>query len=349
MRPRPTTARRTRAPPLKRLRKPSTPEAEAELSRLCNFSQLTPGTGTLAPIWYRAMMASVKMTLFRRTGTLKMLAGRESMALPLSEVPERGSLAIHQSIARGGRTLRKRQRHTLDATPCGGDGRLGRLGERVDRDPDWAAERSVPQDLDEGLRADQAGLDQRRHRDLVGAQRVERGQVHRCVLDPEGVLEPLQLGNALHQGELSTLEAGRQGVASLLTLGPTARRLVALPSGATADPALGRGRALGRRQIVELHLDTSSMRIRCGTRASMPLISGRSGSSLDCPMPRSPRARRVPRCFGLVPMAERVCVTSRRDSPVSFLVVAAMVSASPPQTGRSRACARGRPAGRRPA
>ena len=46
--------------------------------------QLTPGTGTFAPIWYRAMMASVKMTLLRRSGTLKMLASRESMALPLS-------------------------------------------------------------------------------------------------------------------------------------------------------------------------------------------------------------------------------------------------------------------------
>jgi hypothetical protein len=29
-------------------------------------------------------MASVKMTLLRRSGTLKMLASRESMALPLS-------------------------------------------------------------------------------------------------------------------------------------------------------------------------------------------------------------------------------------------------------------------------
>src|ERR1700722_19075521 len=335
MTPRPKTARRTRAPPLKRLRKPSTPEAEAELSRDCNFAQLTPGTGTLAPIWYRAMMASVKMTLFRRSGTLKMLASRESMALPLSEVPERWSLAIHQSVARGGRALCKRQRHTLDATPRGGDGRLGRLGERVGRDPDRAAERSVSQDLDERLRADKTGLDQRRHRDLVGAQRVERGQVHRCVLDPKGVLEHLQLRNALHQGELSTFEAGRHSVASLLAFGATAGRLVALSPGAAADPALGRGRALGRRQIVELHLDTSSMRIRCGTRASMPRISGRSGSSVDWPMPRRPSARRVPRCCGVVPMAERVCVTSRRGAPVAFLVVAAMVSASPPRTSRA--------------
>src|ERR1700728_2813668 len=128
MTPSPKTASRTGAPTLKSLRKPSTPDAEAELSRLCNFAQLTPGTGTFAPIWYRAMMASVKMTLFRRSGTRKILASRESMALPLSRVPER-SLAVHQGIARGGRTLRKRQSHTLDATARGGDGGLGRLGE----------------------------------------------------------------------------------------------------------------------------------------------------------------------------------------------------------------------------
>src|ERR1700721_3229997 len=101
MTPRPKTARRTRAPPLKRLRKPSTPEAEAELSRDCNFDQLTPGTGTFAPIWYRAMMASVKMTLFRRSGTRKILASRESMALLLSRVVL-VSLAVHRGVARAG-------------------------------------------------------------------------------------------------------------------------------------------------------------------------------------------------------------------------------------------------------
>ena len=79
MTPRPNTARRTSAPPLKRLRKPRTPEAEACDSRLCSLPQLTPGTGMFAPTWYRAITASVKMTLFRRSGTLKMLASRESM------------------------------------------------------------------------------------------------------------------------------------------------------------------------------------------------------------------------------------------------------------------------------
>ncbi len=82
MTPSPNTARRTSAPPLKRLRNPSTPEADAEDSRLCSLAQFTPGTGMFAPTWYRAMMASVKTTLLRRSGTLKMLASRESIALP---------------------------------------------------------------------------------------------------------------------------------------------------------------------------------------------------------------------------------------------------------------------------
>ena len=138
MTPRPKTARRTRAPPLKRLRNPSTPEAEAWLSSPCRRAQLTPGTGTFAPIWYRAMTASVKTTLLRRSGTLKMLASRESMRV--LSVPARvRSLAVHQGVARGGRApVREGQRHPLDATARGGDGRLGRLGERVRRDPDRA-------------------------------------------------------------------------------------------------------------------------------------------------------------------------------------------------------------------
>ena len=88
MTPRPKTASRTSAPPLKRFKNPSTPEAEAELSRLWSRDQLTPGTGMFAPIWYRAMTARVKMTLLRRSGTLKMLASRESM--PFLSVRARG-------------------------------------------------------------------------------------------------------------------------------------------------------------------------------------------------------------------------------------------------------------------
>src|SRR5271169_3554844 len=175
MTPRPKTARRTRAPPLKRFRKPSTPDAEAELSSPCRRAQLTPGTGTLAPIWYRAMTASVKTTLLRRSGTLKMLASRESMALPLSGVPV-WSLSVHQGVARRGRSpVRVGQWHPLDATPGGGDRRLGRLGERVRRDADGPGEGALAEDLDQRLGPHQTGLHQALDGDLVGLERGERG------------------------------------------------------------------------------------------------------------------------------------------------------------------------------
>ena len=132
-------------------------------------------------------------------------------------------------------------------------------------------------------------------RHLVDAQGVERRQVDRGVLDAEGVGEPLQLGDALHEGELATLEAGRHGVAGLLPLGPATGRLVALAAGAAADPALGRGGTLGRCQIVELHFETSSTLIRCGTRAIMPRDLGAVGQLVglaDAAQARAPAACR---------------------------------------------------------
>src|SRR5580700_10001656 len=48
----------------------------------------------------------------------------------------------------------------------------------------------------------------------------------------------------------------------------------------------------------------------------MPRISGRSGSTFFWPIPRRPRARSVPRCLGLVPIAERTWVTRSNGSGV---------------------------------
>src|SRR6516225_2482714 len=422
MTPRPNTARRTSAPPLKRFKKPSTPEADADDSRLCRRAQLTPGTGTLAPTWYSPMIASVKTTLLRRSGTLKMLASRESMPCPLSAALARtlAALAVHQGIARGrGTTVGVRQRHPLDATARGGDRRFSRLGKCMGRHPHRPGEGALPEHLDQRLRADQTGLHQGLDRDGVLPEGLEGRQVDRRVADPERVGEALELRDPLHQGQLAALEAGRHGVAGLLSLRAAAGRLVALAAGAAAHPALGLGGTLGRRQVVELHFATSSTRTRCGTRAIMPRISGRSGRSLVWPMPRRPSARSVPRCLGLDPMAERVWVTTRWGVPAvpagaflaaaalagalvlagagalvalaavavavflaagaffvaaallagaflagafvaspasaasaavtSSVVSSAMVSGPPPRRGPSRACARGKPAARRPA
>src|SRR6185295_12402912 len=49
--------------------------------------------------------------------------------------------------------------------------------------------------------------------------------------------------------------------------------------------------------------------MRWGTRAIIPRISGRSGNTFVCPMPRSPSARSVPRCLGFVLIDDFTCVT----------------------------------------
>ena len=79
--PSPNTAMRVRAPPLNRLRNPSTPDDFDAASSWATFEKLTKGTGTFAPNWYRAMMVSVKRTFLRRSGMRKMLARLASMGL----------------------------------------------------------------------------------------------------------------------------------------------------------------------------------------------------------------------------------------------------------------------------
>ena len=72
--------------------------------------------------------------------------------------------------------------------------------------------------------------------------------------------------------------------------------------------------ALGGLQVVDLdgHGVVALLdRDEVGTWASIPRISGRSGRVFDWPMRPRPRARSVPRCLGLVPMADRVWVTVR--------------------------------------
>ena len=79
--PSPNTAMRVSAPPLNRLRNPSTPDDFDAASSWATFEKLTKGTGTFAPNWYRAMMVSVKRTFLRRSGMRKMLAKLASMGL----------------------------------------------------------------------------------------------------------------------------------------------------------------------------------------------------------------------------------------------------------------------------
>src|SRR5207249_11784435 len=101
--------------------------------------------------------------------------------------------------------------------------------------------------------------------------------------------------------------------ARALALGAATRGLAPTPT-STASDADGAGVGSGRwLQIVNLHAVTSSTLTRWGTLATIPRISGRSGSVFDLPMRPSPRARKVPFCFGLAPIADRVWVTRNSD------------------------------------
>ena len=114
------------------------------------------------------------------------------------------------------------------------------------------------------------------------------------VLDAERVVEALGLRGAPVQRRLATFEPGRNLAARALALGAAAGGLAALAADAPADPLLGPLRAWRGLEVVDLHL-TSSTVTRCGTRAIMPRISGRSGNVFDEPiLPQPERAQRAP-------------------------------------------------------
>ena len=124
-----------------------------------------------------------------------------------------------------------------------------------------------------------------------------------------GFLNPFAFGRAAVQRRLATFEAGRHGAARALALGAAAGGLAALAADAATDaalrPAANPARASGRGPS----LRSPPRDTRCGTRASMPRISGRSGRTFVEPIRPSPSARKVPRCFGFVPIVDRTSVT----------------------------------------
>ena len=171
--------------------------------------------------------------------------------------------------------------------------------------------------------------------------------------DAERVVETLQLGDALGQRQLAALETGLHRVAGALTLRPRPAVLPPLPRDAASDRRLGAVGTGGRAQIVEFHdvaLPSAARRAR-RVAAVRPALGGglvgrgrlhrhQVGDARDhapdlgavgedppTAHPPQPRARRVPRCLGLVPMAERTCVTF--SSPPA----ARAVMPRPPGTG----------------
>src|SRR5688572_24201857 len=113
------------------------------------------------------------------------------------------------------------------AATSGGDLVLGGGAERMRRHLELHAPQvAVAQHLDQPALADRAGLDElvRPDRAPRGEQLGEPVQVHDLVLDPEVVLEPLQLGQAHVDRHLPTLERRRDVLARLGALrAPTGR------------------------------------------------------------------------------------------------------------------------------
>src|SRR5688500_16124510 len=120
------------------------------------------------------------------------------------------------------------QREDLNRTPRRRDGLLGRLRERVGLDPHGAGQLAPAQDLDEGALVGEPVLVERRRTELVEPGRLDGVEVDALVLDPERVLEALQLRDSALEGHLATLEAGRHLAAGLLALHAPAGGLAAL-------------------------------------------------------------------------------------------------------------------------
>ena len=156
----------------------------------------------------------------------------------------------------------------------------------------------------EAVRAEHAGVDHRcRRRELSSVSRLTTTYSTR-----NGFLKPLAFGVRRWIGVWPPSNRGATLSRAPWPLVPRPAVLPPLP----AMPRPTRRRAVfepGRRlQIMDLHQLTSSTSTRCGTRATMPRISGRSGSSTVWLIRRRPSARMVPRCFGLVPIVERTWV-----------------------------------------
>jgi hypothetical protein len=112
-------------------------------------------------------------------------------------------------------------------------------------------------------------------------ERIDGVQVDRVVLHAERVVEALQLRHALLERHLTAFEASRHRVAGVLTLGTATRGLAALTADTATHPLGLLGRAGCRPEFIYAHdYFPSFTSIRCGTRAIMPRISGRSGNVL---------------------------------------------------------------------
>src|SRR4051795_1043928 len=142
---------------------------------------------------------------------------------------------------------------------------------------------AAPQHLDLRALVGQPMCVQLGGRDLAVEVRGEHLDVHRRVLHPVGVREPLELRDPALVGHLTALEVRRDVLARAGALRAAARGLAARAGTPAPDAGALRLGALGGMQMVELHPQTSCTVTRWRTFAIMPRISGRSSlTTVSC-------------------------------------------------------------------
>ena len=118
---------------------------------------------------------------------------------------------------------------------------------------DLPGELASPQDLDQRTLVRESLPVQVLGRDLVEVGRLDHVQVDGLVLDPEGVLEALELGHPHVERHLPALEVGLERAARPLALHAASGGLAAAPGDAAAHTHAAAVRAVGRLQIVDFH------------------------------------------------------------------------------------------------
>src|SRR5690606_1487799 len=256
------------------------PSFPARSTQLRTAATSTPGVGTTEPSRKIALMPSVNSNFWRRAGARKACANTLSTsgppAIPASRgVPAQWSVSQLTDVNTTGtptsprrspsETDRKRigkivvaHRHRSKLQPSGRAAGCRdllfralreRMGVHLKRNRDITG----AEDLDLLATAHSALRHEVLDRDLaaVGVQRGELVEVHHLVLDPERVLEPLELRQAHVQRKLPALEVGGNLVPSLGALGTAPGRLT-LRRLASAHPRL-RGLGAGSRpQVMRL-------------------------------------------------------------------------------------------------
>src|ERR1700678_1815854 len=104
---------------------------------------------------------------------------------------------------------------------------------------DPACQLSLAEHFYEPFLVDETRTAQDLRADLGAVQAFQGVQVDHRVLDPEGVLEALQLRDPLSQGQLASLETGLGVVASTEPFGASACCLAPLACDTTSDAATG--------------------------------------------------------------------------------------------------------------